>query len=156
MNMCPHKDLHNSTGRNIVHGCPKQKCCTCSSPDEERIVVYPKGVLQSTRPNSRLRPSTKKGLYTAEVCLGRLRQEWKRGGRRAGRGQGARAWLRKVTVTRVLGQQQDQWGQRQVEGTALCEAVACRSVQQEVWRFWSGVRWLGSICLWPSHKGPAF
>lgn len=69
MNMCPHKDLHNSTGRSIVHGCPKQKCSTCSSPDKERIVVYPKGVLQLTRPNSRLCPSTKKGLYTAEVCL---------------------------------------------------------------------------------------
>lgn len=99
---------------------------------------------------------TKKGLYTAEMCLGHLRQEWKRGGRWAGRGEQDKVWLRKVAVTWVLERQQDQWGQRQVEGAAVGEAVGCRSMQQEVWIFWSGVCLLSSICVWPDHKGPAF
>lgn len=62
------------------------------------------------------------------VGLGRLRQECKQGGRWAGRGHRARAWLRKLTVACVLGQQQDQWGQRQVGGlpfARLWPAGAC-------------------------------
>lgn len=126
------------------------KCSTCSSPDKERIVVYPKGVLQLTRPILDFVLLQRKDCILLRcVCLGRLRLEWKRGGRWAGRGHRARAWLRKLTVACVLGQQQDQWGQRQVGGlpfARLWPAGACSRRSED-----SGVVfgcWVPFVCDW--------
>lgn len=47
MNMCPHKTCITVQAGALFMAAPKQTCSTCSSPDKERIVVYPKGVLHA-------------------------------------------------------------------------------------------------------------